>query len=203
MAVRKNNPLVTVTLLAVAAFVSLAVGLRLLTVSGDMFGPGQTASGTRFVASMTIGGGIVVFLLGTAALLAARRAVATGPQAETLPEDLDLVVIRQWSRELRDIRDEMRRDPGAEADPAVPTEVQHHELEIPASWRPDGKYLIAADGRPADPLADLKRTRQHLMDAAHRVDNIVQSIDDTAAGRPVRTPADDRTRRWLRWWRFR
>jgi len=200
MAVPRNNALRIATVLAVAALVCLGVGVRLLAASGDVLLPANTISGTRLVASLTIGGGVVVFLLATVALLAARRyAVMASQQSEPLPADLTLVDIREWSRELEDIRDDLRRD----GDQTATVDVVHHQLTVPDSWRRTNRYLLADNGRPADPLADLKRTRDQLIEAAERVDLIVQSINETTEGPSFSDSTRQSRRPWFRWWNRR
>ena len=73
MAFGRNNALVVASLLAVAALVCLLVGTRLLLAGGDGLLFDKTASETRLVAALALIGGLVVFLLGTVALLGARR----------------------------------------------------------------------------------------------------------------------------------
>lgn len=199
MSMPKNNALLIATLLTVAALVCLGVGVRLLIVGGDVLVPARSLTSARLVAGLTIGGGVVVFLLATVALLAARRYAVAAQLAAPLPEDLTLVDIREWSRELEDIRDDLRRDV---APVSSETEIQTAELTVPGSWRPDGQYLLTDDGRATDPQADLKRTRDHLMEAAARVDLIVQSINETTAMPPPGT-ATGGVRAWLRRWRTR
>lgn len=199
MSSRQNNPLLIATLLTVAALVCLGTGVRLLIVGGDALVPTSALPSARLVAGLTLGGGVVVFLLATVALLAARRFAVAAQGTVPLPEDLTLIDIREWSRELEEIRDDLRRD--VAIDPSEP-DVQSVELTVPECWRPDGQYLLTEDGRATDPLADLKRTRDQLMEAAARVDLIVQSINETTATPPTGTSTGG-LRGWLRRWRSR
>ncbi len=176
MVSRKNNALVLASLLAAAALICLGVGLRLLAAGSD--GP-QPTSDIGYLSTLVIVGGVVIFLLGTIVLLAARRfAVGRSPSSEPLPADLGLLDIREWSRELADIRDDLRGGLAGEMpDPGI----ELREFEIPNSWQPHGRYVLGDDGRPAYPLADLKRTRDQLLAAATRVDTIVQNINEATS----------------------
>jgi len=201
MAILKNNALVITSLLVAAALVCLGVGLRLLAVSSKLVAPTEVIDNSHLLASMTIGGGVVVFLLATVALLVARRStLAAGRRHDPQPQTLSLVAIQEWSRELAGIRDDMRRDL---ADTAVDTEIQHHLVEVPDAWQPTAQYLIADDGQSADPLADLRRTRGRLIKAARRVDIIVQSINETATTPDLPTTSTKGDKHWWRWWKFR
>ncbi len=201
MTFRKNNAVVITTLLAVAAMVCLGVGLRLLAVSGEMVVPTDITTHARLAALLSIGGGLVVFLLGTVALLAARRGtIAAGRPPTPPPASLDLVDIREWSRELADLRDDMQRDL---AEVTAQPEILEVELEVPASWRPEAQYLISDTGEPADPLADLKRTRDQLMEAANRVDAIVQSINESTLTDKSSTASPRQGHQKRPWWKFR
>jgi hypothetical protein len=105
------------------------------------------------------------------------------------------VDIRDWSRDLTTLRDDLRREGAAEDKLA---EYRERELTVPASFQPQGRYLLSSAGAPTDPLDDLKRTRDRLLDAAERVDAIVQSIGQAsvpAAARPTANPFS-RLRRW-------
>ena len=199
MSLPKNNPLLIASLLAVAALLCLGLALRLLAVSGDILTPMDSATDTRLTTVMTIGGGLVIFLFGTISLLAARRyAMAAGRDGTGEPEAMKLVDIRQWSQELTDLRDDLRRD--LEQMPANP-EWEFEELTIPASFRPSGKYLLDETGQATDPLADLKRTRDYLLEAAERVDNIVQSINETTLSGSAANNSPAKSRHWFFWWR--
>lgn len=200
MALFRNNALMIATLLSAAALVCLGVGARLLVVSGDALLPTGSFPGARLVAALTLGGGVVVFLLATVALLAARRyAVMASRHPEPLPEDLTLVDIREWSRELEDIRDDLRRD----GEQVATADVVQHQLTVPQSWRRGNRYLLGNDGRPADSLADLKHSRDQLIEAAERVDLIVQSINEITSGASFPRFARRAGRRWFRRWKRR
>ncbi|MDX2472914.1 MAG: hypothetical protein QNL91_04340 [Candidatus Krumholzibacteria bacterium] len=199
MSLPKNNPLLIASLLAVAALLCLGLALRLLAVSGDILPSLDPAADTRLTTVLTIGGGIVIFLFGTISLLAARRyAMAAGRNASREPEAMKLVDVRQWSQELTDLRDDLRRD--LEQVTANP-EWEFEKLTIPASFRPSGQYLLDEVGQATDPLADLKRTRDHLLEAAERVDNIVQSVNESISSGSAATGSPTRSRHWFFWWR--
>jgi len=176
MVFRKNNAVVIAFLLAMAALICLGVGLRLLMVSRHEVAAIGSESSFPLVPALAIVGGVLIFLLGTIVLLAARRlAVGPVPNPEPLPENLNLLDIQAWGRELEDIRDHLRHDLG----PASGSEeIILREIVVPDSWRPEGQYLLRPDGRSADSLAELKRTRDYLMEAATRVDVIVQNINE-------------------------
>jgi len=200
MAFGRYNALVVASLLAVAALVCLLVGTQLLLAGGDGLLFDKTASETRLVAALAIIGGLVVFLLGTVALLGARRYALAWPQHhEPAPAELDLIDIRAWGQELAHIRDDLRHD--LEAVDAQ-TEVLFQTWEVPASWRPKNQYLLGDDGQPRDPLADLKQTRDHLMSAAERVDAIVQNINDFTQFCDDQATAGNRRRNWTHWWNY-
>lgn len=185
------------TLLAVAALVCLGVGLRLMAASSEAGAWANDGSETRYVGALAIIGGLVVFLLGSIALLAARRfAVTTGRPGTAGPGELNLVDIQQWSHDLEIIRDDMRRDIAiVDSEP----QIQYQELEIPASWRPNGQYVLTSTGQPADSLADLKQTRDQLLAAAERVDDIVQSINEVTATCSSTSPSSGVPSTWRRW----
>jgi len=197
MAFRKNSAVTVATLLAVAALICLGVGLRLLSASGQEFVPTGTEPTLSFVAVLTIVGGLVVFLLGTIALLAARRFAAGAIRPRAKPP-LDLIEIQDWGRELEDIRDHLRRS--HEPKPEL-TELSMQTIAVPDSWRPEGQYLLRPDGRPSDPLADLKQTRDQLLEAAERVDAIVQNINSLASSSETTTYYKS-TSSWAGFWRF-
>ena len=185
------------TLLAVAALVCLGVGLRLMAASSAATGWTDNGSETRYVGALAIIGGLVVFLLGSIALLAARRfAVSTGRPSPTELGDLNLVDVQQWSHDLEIIRDDMRREV---AIVGPEPQIQYQELEIPASWRPEGQYVLTSTGKSADPLADLKQTRDQLLAAAERVDDIVQSINETTANCSHQESSTAKSSPWRRW----
>lgn len=180
MKFRAQPNLLLSTLLAAAAVICLMVGLQLLTA-------GSVDEDLRRTARLAMAGGLAVFVLGTAALLAARRFArgSGGPPADDAV-DLQLVDVQNWGRELSEIRDDLRRRSAAgpsldslfdqPGSPAI--EVQLHAIEVPAGWRPEGRYLNGRGDPDADPVADLKRTRDELLAVAERVDLIVKSIAD-------------------------
>ena len=202
MDVRKDNALMIAILLAVAATACLGVGLRLLAISGGEIIPFGETSETHIVAALSIIGGVVVFLLGAIALMGARRfALSPSRPANTEPPDLELIDIQAWGQELADIRDHLRQDLVSTDTEAI---VEVQELEIPATWRAKGQYLVDDQGRSQDPLAELKRTRDQLMAAAERVDAIVKSIDDitkTSASRDISKPSISKIPVWFRRWK--
>ncbi len=199
MADSKNNPVIIASVLAAAALVCLGLAARLLIASGEVLNPLDPVVDTRLATLLTIGGGVVVFLIGTVSLLAARRhALTAGRRPKTTPPDLDLVDIRQWTQELDDIRGDLQREV---IDAPAALEWERRELTIPTSFRPKGQYLLNGNKRSSDPLADLKRTRDHLLEAAERVDMIVQSINESTSTSCTSTTSDKPQRHRFFWWR--
>ena len=205
MAVSKNNPVTIASLLAVAALLCLGLSLRLLAASGEVLIPLDPAVDTRLASILTIGGGLLIFLIGTVSLLVARRyALSTGRKPVREPKDLEMIDIRhdiqpdiqRWSAELEDIRDELRRDV---VDTPSSLDVEHLQLTIPASFQPEGQYMLSDEGRLDGPLADLTRTRDQLMEAAERVDVIMQSIHGSSSSDDPTTSSSPRKRKWLFW----
>lgn len=174
MATRKDNATIIAALLALAALVCLGIGLRLMAASGQPLPPAGLQSPYQFVATLAIIGGLVIFLLGAIALLAARRyALGNKPLPDTPPLDLDVTEIQDWGRELADVRDILRTTIGPDDSPAA---ITLQTVEIPTSWRPAENYLLQPNGRPSDSLADHKQTRERLREASERVNVIVQAI---------------------------
>lgn len=192
------------TLLTVAALICLAVGARLLVTSADQFSAVIAGSdGGKFVGTVTLIGGAIVFLLSTVAILVARRfAVAAAIEPDNWSGQLELSSIQEWSRDLANLRDDLRNDlqndsrrEGLSTEQEL--EVEHLTIEVPRSWRARGDYLVGSTGQPLDPLADLRRTREQLMDAATRVDDIVQSINaSTSLSGATASSARSRSRWW-------
>jgi len=199
---RRRNPLLIATLLTVAALVCLAVGSRLLVSAADQAGDWMSGpDGGKFLGTLTVVGGSVVFLLSTIAILAARRyAVAVVNEADDWTGQLELSSIQEWSQDLANLRDDLRRD-GHDPDRHSSFEnidVEHIEIEVPSSWRARGQYLLDEYGAPKDPLADLKITRDQLLEAATRVDDIVQSINATTSMVPSGAKNKGAGGRWWR-----
>jgi len=198
MAKRTTRTFAIATLLAVAALVCLGVGLRLMAASDEAVIPTSNDSEAHYTGVLAIIGGLVIFLLGAIALLAARRFAVSGPSlASAATNELNLVDVQQWGHDLELIRDDLRRDV-AICNPQL--QIQHQELELPAAWRPEGQYVLTSSGRPADPLAGLKHTRDQLLVAAERVDDIVQSINETTATHCQTDSFNKKRTFWHRFW---
>ncbi|MCB1184560.1 hypothetical protein KDM41_14110 [bacterium] len=181
---------VVAALLASAGLACLLAALRLLD-GGET--PDPAAETTRLALRLGLLGALVVFLLGLGALLAARRLAFGRPPRPDRPP-LDLVAIQAWSDELVAIGGDLRGTGAAEI------EVEALTLEVPPSWRPDDRYRT--DGAP-DSLADLRRTRDQLLDAAERVEAIAEAIRvaSAPAGGPGSEPGGNPPRR--PWWKLR
>jgi len=188
------------TLLTIAALICLAVGARLLVASGEQASALVAGSdGGRFVGTVTLIGGALVFLLSTVAILAARRfAVSATVEPDNWTGHLELTSIQDWSRDLTSLRDDLQREVFAAENELT---IEHLEIEVPHSWRAKGDYLLDEAGAALDPLADVKRTRDRLMDAATRVDDIVQSINASTPAPSIAASSARSVRRWWRWWR--
>ncbi|MFT5233389.1 MAG: hypothetical protein ACI9UK_001508 [Candidatus Krumholzibacteriia bacterium] len=203
MNLRRQNPLLIAALLTVAALICLAVGSRLLIAAGDQAGEWMSGTdGGRFVGTLTLIGGAVVFLLSTIAILAARRyALAVDSDAVDWSGQLELTSVQEWSQDLANLRDDLRRK-GDEFERHASFEnvdVDQVEIEVPSTWRAKGRYLVDESGTPKDPLADLKDTRDQLLEAAARVDDIVQSINATTSHS---TSEAESKGTGPRWWQF-
>ncbi len=198
MTKRINRTFAIATLLALAALVCLGVGMRLMAASDEAVIPITTGSEAHYTGALAIIGGLVVFLLGSIALLAARRFAVSGTGLlNAATNDLNLVDVQQWGHDLEIIRDDMRRDVAIFKTDFT---VQHQELEVPPSWQPEGHYVLTNSGLPADPLASLKATRDQLLTAAERVDDIVQSINETTATRFPSSVSPKKDKPWYRPW---
>ena len=192
---RWPRALILAALLALAGFLCLLAALRLLDAP-TATGPDSPVA--NLALRLGLMGALVIFLLGLGALLAARR-LAFGrrntepPPGPPLP---NLVEIQAWSDELASIRSGLRD--GAPDDVLVETRT----LEVPPAWRPDGRYTLTAENRDSA-TSDLKHTRDQLLEAAERVDAIVQGIRVVAATdcAPDASGASGSDRR--PWWKFR
>jgi hypothetical protein len=191
-----SKPLVVAALLAVAGFACLGVSVQLLEIPAEGNRDPETL---RWALALGLIGTLAVFLLALGAVLAARRMAFGDTGAAAGPALLDLVEIQTLGDELAAVSEDLRQD-GAAA--SARTEFHARTLEVPASWRPDGRYTLNATERPADPLADLVETRDRLLDAADRVDDIVENIREvgTSDAPPRRPPPPPRRRPW---WKFR
>jgi hypothetical protein len=181
---------VVAALLASAGLACLLAALRLL--EGDA-GPDPAAETTRLALRLGLMGALVVFLLGLGAVLLARRFAFGRPRrAGTAP--LDLVAIQSWSDELTAIGGDLR---GSSADEV---ELETRAIEVPPSWRPDGRYRVDGAGAPH---ADLRRTRDQLLDAAERVEAIAAAIREAGAIASAPTDSPDTRPSRRPWWKLR
>ncbi len=151
-----------IALLTVGALTSAGTILRLIAVHGEQMLPIDTAWRNHTTTGLGLIGGIAVFWWGAMAVWAAKR--VAHPTANT-PAIQDL-----------DIRLE------ANTSPERPT-VEHFQLEYPASWSPENRYLV---GRP-----QFQEDWRHLQDHLEATRQQSETIVDTIA-HPVGRPRD--------WW---
>jgi signal transduction histidine kinase len=192
-----SKSMVVAALLAVAGFACLGVSVRLLEMPAD--GPRDPET-LRWALALGLIGTLAVFFLALGAVLAARRVAFGDDGGNAGPALMDLIEIQTLGDQLAAVSDDLRH--GGET-AAARTEFLARTLEVPPAWRPDARYKLDEPERPTDSLDDLRHTRDRLLDAADRVDDIVRNIREvgTEEASPRRKPRRGPRRR--PWWKFR